>query len=152
MSTAAQIREQTNLSAWFEDTVTQLRTHQLMLETNTAPQHLQQAYNILINGNEHQISYQSKIMAQMHFVKSILVDYLKEVSFNDTLKLAVNFNDSEVLVWAEIKDDDYAIEENLLVAEAKINAKYHDFGFDMETTIVEESDRLPIPNHYQLLK
>lgn len=42
--------------------------------------------------------------------------------------------------------------KNLLITEAKINAKYHPFGFAMETKIVEESDNFNIPNHYQTLK
>ena len=33
-----------------------------------------------------------------------------------------------------------------------INSKYHKFGFDMETTIVESGDHLPVPNHYTLYK
>ena len=34
------------------------------------------------------------------------------------------------------------------MAEAKINVKYHDYGYTVNTTIVEESDRYCAPNHY----
>ena len=57
-----------------------------------------------------------------------------------------------VLVWAEINDDDEQMEDKLILSEAKINAKYHLYGFDMESTIVETSDKLPVPNHYRSLK
>lgn len=55
-------------------------------------------------------------------------------------------------MWAEIADNDEQMEKILLIAEAKINANYHQFGFAMETTIVEKSDNFIIPNHYQTLK
>lgn len=152
MHASTAITDQTNLSKWFEETVAILRTHQLMLETETAPESIKTAYNILINGTEHDLHDRSKMLAQMHFVKSILFDYVKELGNTLPKKIAVNFNDSEVLVWAEIEDDNEKMEEQLFVAEARINAKYHEYGFDMETTIVEESDNLPVPNHYQSLK
>lgn len=144
--------EETHLGKWFEETVAALRSHQLMLETNTASKKIKNTYNILINGTEHDINYHSKLLAQMHFVKSILIDYLKTLGTDLPSKLAVNYNDSEVLVWAEIEDNNNKMEEALLIAEAKINAKYHNYGFDMETTIVETSDHLSVPNHYQRIK
>lgn len=144
--------EQRKLNEWFNNMVAMLRTHELMIETDTATSQVKTMYNVFVNGNTNDIALQGKMNAQIHFVRSILVEYLSLLDKNLPSKLAVHFNDSEVLVWAEIKDDDDEMEKTLLIAEAKINAKYHPYGFDMETTIVETSDNFNVPNHYQSLK
>jgi hypothetical protein len=144
--------EQRKLNEWFNNMVATLRTHELMLQTDTATPQLKTMYDVFVNGSTNDIALQGKVNAQVHFVRSILIEYLSILDKNLPSKLAVYFNDSEVLVWAEISDDDHAMEKSLLVAEAKINAKYHPYGFDMETTIVEASDNLSVPNHYQSLK
>ena len=92
----------------------------------------------------------SKEAAQKHFVGKIIFEYIQLLGKQQPRKLAFDFNDSEVLVWAEINDDDDAMERFLILTEAKINAKYHDFGFDMTTMLVEACDQSPVPNHYQV--
>lgn len=92
--------------------------------------------------------------AQQYFIQNMLVDYIHLLNQLDEklhLKLAVSFHNSELLVWAEIEDDAEFIEGELIMAEAKINAKYHQHGFDMTTTIVEKCDMLAVPNHYNFL-
>ncbi|AQG80179.1 hypothetical protein AWR27_13130 [Spirosoma montaniterrae] len=91
-----------------------------------------------------------KVTAQKHFVGKIIVDYIQLLGKRQPRKLAFDFNDSEVLVWAEISDDDAEMERFLILTEARINAKYHDFGFDMTTMLVEANDGMPVPNHYQI--
>lgn len=153
MLSEPQILEQTNQKEWFNNMVAALRTDEFMLETQIASPQMKRLYDVMMNGSANDIQFQSKQAAQMHFVRNILLDYVQFINSN-TLpeKLAVDFNDSEVLVWAEIEDGDEQMERALLIAEAKVNAKYHHYGYDMETTIVETSDSLPIPNHYQSLK
>ena len=63
-------------------------------------------------------------------------------------KLAFDINDTEVLVWAEIDNNNEELEKQLILAEAQVNSRYHQYGYDMTSMIVEESDLLPIPNHY----
>lgn len=67
------------------------------------------------------------------------------------LKLALGLSESKILVWSEIKDDDEETEDALLLIEAKINGKYRPFGFYVNSTIIEESDRISIPPHYQTI-
>lgn len=144
--------QQSAIEAWFDDFIATLRTHQVQLETNTAHEDLKKFYELLFNSNENELAHLAKTGAQKHFVPRIIVDYVKQISTTIPVKLAFDYNDSEVLVWAEINDGDTEQEKTLLKAEAIINSKYHGFGFDMETTIVESSDRLPVPNHYSLYK
>ena len=75
------------------------------------------------------------------------------ISQNESLlKLAFDFNDSEVLVWAEIVDDNEEIERELILLAAKLNVEFHEYGFHICSTIVEQEDCLSIPNHYQIFK
>lgn len=143
--------QQTNLDAWFDDLVSNLRTHKLQLETFTASDEMVKMYNTLFTGNADQIAHLGKLGAQKHFVTRIVVDFLAMIKNRLPNKLAFDFNDSEVLAWAEIDNDDEVMERELLKAQALINSRFHPYGFDMETTIVEQRDDLSIPNHYQVL-
>ena len=135
---------------WFDNFVAMLRTHELQLETNTASNEMRKMYDIFFSGNTDNMALMSKNTAQRHFVSKMLVDYVGFIGKKSSLKLAFDFNDSNVLVWAETPDDDELMEKSLIMAEAKINAKYHEFGFDMTTTLVETRDCLSVPNHYQI--
>jgi hypothetical protein len=67
-------------------------------------------------------------------------------------KLGLSYADSKIFVWAETKeDDDEETEDILLRIEAKITFKYFPKGFNLISTIVEKSDKLSLPNHYQNL-
>jgi hypothetical protein len=138
--------------AWFDNLVATLRSHEVQLETGVATNETKKFYETVFGGNADEIVHLGKSLAQKHFVARIIVDFLGMIKNLSALKMAFDFNDSEVLVWAEIKENDEVTERALLVAQAHINAKYHPFGFDMETTIVEEEDALTIPNHYKIYK
>lgn len=140
-----------NLDPWFDNLVATLRTHQLQLETGTASSALQQAYAPMLAGDLDLMFRQNKTSAQKYFVGKIIYDYTQLLGNQRPRKLALSFNDSEVLVWAEINDDDEGMERFLILAEAQINARYHDYGFDMTTMLVEAADAARVPNHYQLL-
>jgi hypothetical protein len=140
----------TSLDPWFDHLVATLRVHQVQLETETASPELKNLYEVILSGNSDQMAMLNKVSAQKHFVGRIVHDYIKLLGKRLPRKLAFDFNDSEVLVWAEINDDDEDMEGFLIMTEAKINAKYHDFGFDMTTMLVEVCDQLPVPNHYQI--
>ena len=143
---------QISRGAWFDDLVSTLRAHELELETDTASKPVRELYDRLIFGNASETFYATKATSAQYFVSRIILDYAKiALDLIGVNRLAFDHNDSEVLVWAEIPDDRDDLEKALIMAEAKINAKYHEFGFDMNTTIVEESDSLSTPNHYRIV-
>lgn len=150
MTDTLDLPKQTNEANWFDNVVATLRVHKMQLDTFTASPEMRKMYDILLSGNTDNMASMSKNNAQRHFVSKMLVDYVGFINKKSALKLAFDFNDSNVLVWAEISDDDDVMERSLIMAEAKINAKYHEFGFDMTTTLVETRDHLSIPNHYQI--
>jgi hypothetical protein len=152
MSLTIQPLKSTSRTEWFDYVIAALRTHELQLETNTASEDLQNYYATIMGGNLDEMFKMQKAAAQQYFVPKILFEYLKLLDSNLPLKLAFDYNDSEVMVWAEIEDSN-PVQENILArAEARINAIFHPYGFDMETMIVEKSDNLAIPNHYKIFK
>lgn len=139
-------------SGWFDELIAAIRTHQLQLETNTATDDIKSAYHTLMNGSSEDLAMLNKISANRHFIKGMILKYIALLQSVNPLKLAFDMDDSEVLVWAEIKDDDEQTEDLLLMAEAEVNAIYHQFGYDLTSTIVEQRDNLPIPNHYAVFR
>lgn len=139
-------------SQWFDHLVATLRTHEIQLETGTASREIEKFYEHLLGNNLDELLKENKRRTQQHFVSKIIVDFLSKLDNKLPNKLAFDFNDAEVLVWAEIDDNDEKQEKVLARAESSINAAFHEFGFDMELMIVEKSDNLPIPNHYRVFK
>ena len=134
---------------WFDELVATLRTHQLMIETQTVNEDTKKLYDILMGGNALDVALLSRNLSQRQIIGSILWDYLKTIKGNKPQKLAFDYNDSEVLVWAQIDENDEQLEKQLYLAEALVNAKYHQYGFDMTSMIVENCDNVTIPNHYK---
>lgn len=144
--------KQSSLETWFDNLIGTLRAHELQINTKTADSELESFYDTMRTGNADSMAKLTRGMSQQHFLKSIVIDYIQSIKDSLPLKLAFDFHDSEVSVWAEVKDDDREMERTLLKAEALINSKYYQYGFDMETTIVEKGDGLKIPNHYKPFK
>ena len=138
---------------WFDSLVGNLLADQLSIETNTASEEKNSLYNVLINGEEFEVQNMVRVASSMHFIKHLILDYLNELKNKNKkpLKLALDFSDAKVLVWAEIKDNDEETEDALILAEAKVNAKYSDYGFHLTSTIVEKCDKLKVPPHYKKL-
>lgn len=147
-----QFTEDTEIGKWFDDLVATLKTHRLQLETHTINDEMRKFYDVIIGGQPEEVFSQTKKRIQKHFVSEIIVNYLKLLNDNLPSKLAFDFNDSEVLVWAEVEENDDKLQYQLIMNEAKINSMYHGYGFDMSSTIVEKSDCLNTPNHYRTYK
>lgn len=143
-------KKESEKQAWFDELVATIRSHQLQLESNTASPELEKLYESIFSGSADELVKQNKQIVQMHFIPKIIFEYTKLIKDSMPITLAFDFNDSELLVWAEINDDSFHQERELILSEAKINAKYHDLGFDMKSTIVECSDNLEVPNHYKI--
>lgn len=63
-------------------------------------------------------------------------------------KLAITVADSEVLVWAEVQDEDYTSLQSVLRAASIVNARA-DNVCTVSATVVEESDNLEVPAQYR---
>lgn len=143
---------QTGINDWFDSFVAMLRSHEVQLETNTAPDELKTFYENAISSNVEELVKFSKEKVQKFYITKMLVTYLEELKPNFPPKLAFDLKDSEVLVWAEINEDDEEFETRLILTEAKVNALFHDHGYDVVTTIVENGDGISIPEQYQIFQ
>jgi hypothetical protein len=144
-------RQTTEIEVWFNTLVAQLQSDQLQLESNIASPEKKDLYSTLMTGKDEEFAELMREKSTIYFIEKIIVDYLTELKTRscEPLKLALELSNSQVLVWAEIKDDDEKTEKDLILAEAKVNVKYDKFGFYVSSTIIEESDQLNIPAQYK---
>lgn len=139
---------------WFGKLVSNIEMDKFLLKENFASPETKNTYGILMSEDKDQILHLSMAGANMHFIERILIEYFQElkrleVEFN---VLAFDLGNSKVLSWVEINDDDEINEDKLIMAEAKVNAKFYEYDFHLSTTIVEKRDKIPVPDHYNTLK
>lgn len=139
------------IDGWFNDFVDRLRADHFILKSGNASKETKHLYDTLMDNNQDQMNRDVRRYSTVYFLKSLMFEYLTEIDpFKGRLrKLALGLSDSKILVWSEIENDDEAVEDALLLAEAKVNAKFFNDGFYLNSTIVEHSDNLPTPAHYQ---
>ncbi len=137
---------------WFNGIIAKLRQHQSQIKENVAPSEVKNFYTTFVIGTPDEIVHQGKRLSHSYFVAIIVEKYIGLIKDFIPEQLAFAYTNSEILVWAELKDDDFDTERNLILAAAKVNSEYHKFGYTISSVFVEEGDNLPIPNHYQLFK
>jgi hypothetical protein len=153
MSDKANISNQEKMKRdlWFSDFISHLNADHFMLETNTAAEDTKKFYEAFINEDEVTMFKLVRQQTSISFIKRLIYDYLKELKQRKIpLRLALSLSDSKILVWAEIENDDDVAEDALLVAEAKINSVYSEYGFYIDSTILEQRDKMSmLPPHFQ---
>ncbi|MEN9447855.1 MAG: hypothetical protein RJA25_1145 [Bacteroidota bacterium] len=145
------------MESWFDDVIAQIKTDRFQLETQTASVEKVEIYNDFIDNNTDKIFDRFSVGYRMHYISKVVIDYIKELttrlktSIKD-IKIALDFSNNKLLVWAVIptKNEDY-YEQALILSEAKVNAKYFNNGFCITSTIVNLEDDLSIPDQYKLL-
>lgn len=136
---------------WFDEIVAEIRTHQVTLETNTAPEERERFYKSLY-GDGIEASILNLQASSMLIIKAALLEYLKDLKERNAKpqKLALDISNKTILVWAQVPSDDMAEEAKLLLAEAKVNAEYYErTGIHIDSTIVDELEELSVPNQYK---
>ena len=138
---------------WFDEFIGNLRAHEAMIQTGTAPKNMEEFYKTMITGSDNQIQAISREISSRHFLTLIVTEFLSEIqSVKDKiLNIAINLSNTKVSVWAVTNDDDEVSAKKIIIAEAKVNAKYFKYGFYIDAMIMEKSDNYPVPNHYQKL-
>ena len=141
---------------WFDTFISYLnsviRTDQLLIETDTASNEIKKFYQAACEQDYDYLAQQNRLVTQKHFVTKIILEFVSIIKNIIPIKLAFDYEDAEVLVWVEIKNDDEETEIELFKAKATINAKYHPLGYDISIMIIQEGDNFPIPNHYKIIK
>ncbi|WP_462267368.1 hypothetical protein [Mucilaginibacter sp.] len=142
------------IKQWFNGFIAHISVDKMMMETNTAPSDLKDFYTSAMLEDYAAISKTIRDTSSKYFIGNLVQFYINAfVTYKIApQKLAFDFSDAKILVWAEILDNDEKAEEALILSEAKANAKFADTGFYISSTIVEQSDDLPIPSHYNEVK
>jgi hypothetical protein len=138
------------IRGWFESFIESVSLDKFMMDNKIASKETDSFYrNIIFNKPE--AHRQARKLSTIYFLENILKDYLNELSNFGRLpkKLALDFSEAKILVWAEILDDDEDTEDSLILSEARANSKYSGDGFYISSTIVEQGDKLPVPPHYK---
>ena len=146
------IQNQTNnVEQWFDEMVANLRYDQALLEIDVLEENKKKIYDTLKSGNQDLINQLGRQESSAFLITRILTDYFRELVKTNSKpkKIALELSDSKILVWAEINENDEVMEDGLILTEAKMNADYSKYGFHISSTIVEDSDKLPVPSHYK---
>ena len=106
-------------TVWFDDFLeninSTIRTHQLQIETGTANKEIKSLYESLKNGDIIELAKLNKETADKLFIQEILKCYLinlEELEIKTNI-IAFDVSDFELLVWAQINQNDDAMENNL---------------------------------------
>lgn len=132
----------------FDNLIGKISEHKAMILDRKAPSDLVNFYNLIRVGTEDELNSHLANRVQQDFLSRIIPTFISEIADLSYNKIAFDYSNNEILVWVELKDDDWASESAFILAAAKVNAEYYKFGYDITITFVEESDKLDIPNHY----
>lgn len=149
---AQEIKTQKMLDVWFESLIDQLRADRTAISCGIAPKDTEEFYTKFVTTSVEKILNDNRKVLTMNYIERALKVYnekLKEYS-SKPLKVAFNFADSKVYVFAIIDNDDEKTEDALFLSEAYVNAKFSEFGICFTTTILEKEDNYTIPEHYKI--
>jgi hypothetical protein len=138
------------VSDWFEQLISQIKVDQLQLEVGVADTDKSEFYKNAIFGSHEDVFKKIRFEASQFLIERVVKSFLLELSTRKAIpkKLAFSLTPATIMVWAEIDDDNEQVEDEILLAEAKVNAYARQYDFSLDTMIVEKSDALPIPSHY----
>jgi|ERR1035437_10127165 hypothetical protein len=149
---AQEVKTQKMLDVWFESLIDQLRADRTAISCGIAPKDKEEFYTKFVTTSVEKILNDNRKVLTMNYVERALKVYnekLKEYN-SKPLKVAFNFADSKVYVFAIIDNDDESTEDALFLSEAYVNAKFSEFGIYFTTTILEKEDNYTIPKHYKI--
>ncbi|GAA0874002.1 hypothetical protein GCM10009118_04100 [Wandonia haliotis] len=141
------------MDTWFNGLISSIEMDKFLMTEDLASDETKAFYKAVMSDNVEDVLRQTRVASTMYFIEKMIIDFLSEikkrgVEYNN---LALDMGNSKILAWIELKNDDEKSEDNLIMAEAKVNAKYHDEGFHISTTIVEELDQITVPEHYHVI-
>lgn len=145
-----------SMNRWFSGTIATLRMHQKQLNHGNAPAGMKEAYDEIIEAGDDyaQMFALHEKIAKKRFFLEMLTEYIESgISENEAIiKLAFSFENKNLLVWAEIEDDNEKVEFELFSLAGKINAEFFEYGFQVQTTVVEQYEKIELPKNFRSYK
>ncbi|MDR7132054.1 hypothetical protein J2X69_004420 [Algoriphagus sp. 4150] len=137
---------------WFEKTIVGLSADQLTYETKTLDPQSREFYEQIATGNLSELMQKMTVNMQQYYFKEIINAFFTELftirKSKKPKKLAFDYKGKQIMIWVEIPENDEKMEDDIFLSEATANYKFSNTGFNLSATIVEDSDKLPIPPHY----
>lgn len=140
------------LSAWFTDFIADLQVHELAHSENVLSPEKERFFKTMASGDTSEIAIINRLYAQKYFVQKIIFEFVEETKNVEFKNLAFDYNDSKILTWATINDDDDDALSDLILAKSKVNSKFAESKFYIDLMVLETGDQHPIPSHYHELK
>lgn len=143
-----------SIENWFGNFIHSLNVDKDSLVNGYASIDTKALYHTIIYEDPLNIIKKTREQTSELLIKKLIYEFLTELGDDrkKPISLSFDYSDSQVLIWAIIKEDDEKAEEALIIAEAKANAKNSEFGFHISSTIVEETDCVKVPPHYKEIK
>ncbi len=141
------------LSDLFDGLVAQIRADELALESGVASNEKRELYKLILENNQIEVAKSAIDMGRVIIIPAMLNDFVLALKKTQILpkNLSVSFNQEKLLVWATVSSENEDMEDSIFIAEAKVNAKYHETGFNVSSTVVYEEDEVSKPAHYQTI-
>lgn len=138
------------ISSWFENLIQNIRIDQLEIEAGIAHPQKSKFYEDAITGRTDELLKSIRRETTQHLINALVNNFMFEITQRNALpqKLAFSLSPATILIWAEIVDNDEKTEDEILLAESKVNAVARNYNFSLDTMIVEASDNVPVPPHY----
>ncbi len=138
---------------WFDQLIHHINSDKFLIGEKLASKETTDFWKTMIHGDISEIMNINRVGATKYFISKLIMDYMNKIHDLPVKpnKLLIDYNDSELLIWGEVNEDDEDTETNLFRVEGQINAEYHKYGFQISSTIVESSDSFIIPPHYKEL-
>jgi len=151
---ASELLSQEQIDNWFAEFIHSIKVDKLSIETSTAKKDTADLYMNAMTGNVREVIKAMRSVSNKYFVEQVTMAFINEMINRKAQpkKLAFSLTPATILVWAEIKDDDEYTQDQILLSEAKINSEFQDARFSIDLMLVEESDKINIPQHYISLK
>lgn len=136
---------------WFDGIIGTLMAHRLSLQQGVARSEVQETYKMMWGSK---IDFASKVKKDSteEIVKRVIYEFLSTLFKRDPKieQVAFDFSHDKILAWFNIKADDFETEDAIILSAAQTNASYYeDTGISIESIIVEDTDGIPVPAHFQ---
>jgi hypothetical protein len=145
---------QEQIDSWFAEFIHGIKVDKLTIETATASKETANLYLNAITGNVREVVKTMRSVSNKYFIEQVTLAFINEMVKRNAKpkRLAFSLTPSTILVWAEIKDDDQNVQDQLILTEAKVNSEFKDAHFALDVMVVEESDKIKVPRHYITLQ
>lgn len=144
--------DQEQSAQWFNQFIHEIKADQLMYESDTLPGEVKETYDHLIKGDIEEAYKGMRDAMTRGISMGLVLSFLNELlgkRKSAPKKVAFHLAKAKVYAWIEIEDDNQEAEKAVFLSEAKVNFDFSDYNLSLSTTVVESSDEMEVPAHYQ---